>query len=99
MKIRFRRVALSDIESIHSYISEQDPSAAARVCGRIFESIARLAEFPLLGRTGVVESTYELVVPKFGYIVVYRITERVEIVGVFHPSEDRTPEQQRRADE
>jgi toxin ParE1/3/4 len=45
--------------------------------------------FPYSGRRGSVEETYELVVPRLPYIVVYRVTERVEIVAIFHAAQQR----------
>ncbi len=48
--------------------------------------------FPLSGRRGSVEGTYELVVPRLPYIAVYRITAFVEIVAIFHAAQDRSEE-------
>lgn len=46
--------------------------------------------FPYSGRrNGSVEETYELIVPRLSYIVVYRVTERVEIVAIFHAAQQR----------
>jgi toxin ParE1/3/4 len=44
--------------------------------------------FPYSGRQGIIPGTYELVVPKLPYIVVYRVAEHVEIVSIFHTSTD-----------
>jgi toxin ParE1/3/4 len=48
--------------------------------------------FPYSGRQGSVEGTYELVVSRLPYIAVYRVTDSVEIVAVFHAAQDRDGE-------
>ena len=46
--------------------------------------------FPYSGRKGSVEGTFELIVPNLPFIVVYRVTEFVEIVAIFHAKQDRS---------
>ena len=41
MKVRFTRPAQADLEAIHAYVSERNPSAAARLVTRLIEG-----EFP-----------------------------------------------------
>ena len=89
MKVVYRLEALADLNNHLSYIASDDPSAASRAASRIRLAISRLEMFPYSGRPGVVPDTYELVVPRLPYIAVYRITEYVEIVAVFHAAQDR----------
>ena len=59
--------------------------AAERVAERIRDSVAQLAQYPLLGRTGRVPGTRELIVSGTPFIVPYRIREDVvEIIVVLH---------------
>ena len=51
---------------------------------RIVERIAVLYYFPRVGRVGSVPGTRELVVPDTPYIVIYRLTERVEVLRIRH---------------
>jgi toxin ParE1/3/4 len=89
MKVRFSAAARADIQSIYDFIASDSPKVAARVVGAIEQSTMRLAEFPLSGRSGVVESTRELVIPRLPYIAVYTLNiETVEIVAVFHAAQD-----------
>ena len=90
MKVLFNEAARDDIASIHDYIHQHNPTAAARVTLSIQTSTNRLGSFPYSGRTGGVEGTREVVVPQLPYIVVYVITpDHVEVIAVFHAAENR----------
>jgi toxin ParE1/3/4 len=90
MIVRFSTAAQTDIQSIYDFIAQENPRIAARVVGAIEQSTLRLAMFPLSGRSGAVETTRELVVPRLPYIAVYRITtDTVEIIAVFHAAQNK----------
>ena len=92
MMVRFTREALSHIEAIHSYVSEKNARAAARITWRIFSDIERLEKFPKLGHVGVVPVTYEWVIRGLPYVVVYEIDARNDtliVLGIFHGSRER----------
>lgn len=90
MIVRFSASALNDIQSIYNYIAKENPGIAARVVGAIEQSIMRLEMFPLSGRNGAVETTRELVIPRFPYIAVYHIdADVVEVIAVFHAAQDK----------
>ena len=73
---------------MHAYISNDSPSAAQRVSRLIVEAIWRLKPFPQSGRKGQINGTYELVVPKLPFIVVYVVTkDTVDIIAIFHVAE------------
>jgi len=85
MKIRWSPTAISDIESIRDYITQDSPSAARRIAQRIKESVGRLRDFPLSGRIGRVSGTRELVIPGTAYIAAYRLDpNEVVIAAVLH---------------
>lgn len=87
MKLIFDERALSDLEDIFHWIAKDNPRAAKAVVERIFASVEHLASFPQMGRAGRDEGSFEWVVPRLPYIVVYEIhAERGEviIVGVVH---------------
>lgn len=49
----------------------------------------KLSTFPLSGRAGALATTRELVVPRFPYIIVYRLSvDCIEIIGMFHAAQD-----------
>ena len=77
--------ALDDLERLRSYIEEHEAGNAQIVLARIFSSVRTLDQFARRGRIGRLRGTYELVVPRTPYIVVYRIVgEDVEILQVVH---------------
>lgn len=90
MIVRFSTAARADIHSIYNFIAKDSPEIAARVVGTIEQSIMRLAKFPLSGRSGSVDTTRELVIPRLPYIAVYRLVpSTVEIIAVFHAAQDK----------
>jgi addiction module RelE/StbE family toxin len=90
MKVVYRARARADLAAIHEYIHERSPKAAKDVVRRIRIAVARLQDFPSLGRPGRFPGVRELVVSGLPYIVVYRLeADRVEIVGVFHGARKR----------
>jgi toxin ParE1/3/4 len=89
MKIEYVRAALRDLESIRSYIANDNPEAAQRVVARIKEAISRLEGFPYSGRPGP-RGTRLLSVTGVPYIVIHRISgDTIKIVAIFHTSRDR----------
>jgi addiction module RelE/StbE family toxin len=90
MRVQFSRAAQADIQSIYDFIAFENPAAAKRVISEIELAVNRLADFPLLGRTGAVENTRELALSRLPYIVVYAVGEdAVEIIAVFHAAQDK----------
>ena len=89
MKVAYRLEALQDLDRHRTYILERNPNAARRVADAIRHAVSRLELFPYSGRQGIIPGTYELVVPKLPYIVVYRVAEHVEIVSIFHTATDK----------
>jgi addiction module RelE/StbE family toxin len=84
--------AISDLDSIRNYIDRENRRAALDVANRIKESISRLTNFPLSGRSGRVPATRELVIPGTSYIAVYMIQgEEIQIASVLH-GRQRWPE-------
>lgn len=92
MIIRWSPTAVSDLESIRDYIARDNPSAAGKVANRIKESVNRLINFSLSGRTGRVAGTRELVIPGTSYIAAYTIRDdNLQIASVLH-GRQRWPE-------
>jgi toxin ParE1/3/4 len=77
--------AIAHLAALRTYITRDNPTAAARIATTILDAVERLAEFPNLGRPGRITGTRELVVPDTPYLIAYRIrSDRVEIIAVFH---------------
>jgi len=92
VKLVFDDLALADLEGIYNWIAKDNPRAALAVVERLFASVEHLAMFPHMGHAGRDEGTFEWVVPRLPYIVVYEIhVDRDEaiIVAVVHGAQDR----------
>lgn len=92
MNVFIRDRAYADLEHIYEWIRKDRPAAAVGVIERIFDSLDRLALFPLMGHPGLVPATYEWVVPGLSFIIVYEIDEpaqELRVIAVFHSRQDR----------
>jgi toxin ParE1/3/4 len=93
MTLVFDDLALADLEDIFHWIAQDNPRAAKAVVERIFASVEHLASFPQMGHAGRHAGSFEWVVPRLPYVVVYEIhAERDEIivVAVMHGAMDRS---------
>jgi len=92
MELVFDDQAIADLEGIFNWIAQDSPAAARKVTDRLFESIQLLTSFPFMGHVGHNAGTYEWVVPRLPYVVVYQVDQlrhRVVIAAVFHGAQDR----------
>jgi len=93
LNLRFSTRAHSQLAAIQTYISEHNPTAAARVGAAIRDAAETLRYFPLAGRTGRSNETREWVVRGLPYVIVYEVgvgnADKVMILGVFHGAQDR----------
>ncbi|MBC7955891.1 MAG: type II toxin-antitoxin system RelE/ParE family toxin [Cytophagales bacterium] len=84
MRLRWTRRALADLGRIADRIAADKPAAATEFVKVVAEKVARLQEFPLLGRAGAYQDTRELVVHK-NYLVTYRVRgEDIDVLQVWH---------------
>jgi addiction module RelE/StbE family toxin len=92
MKVRYRRRAQHDLESIYEYIHQHNPKAAREVIARIRAAADQLAVWPFMGHLGRAAGTHEWVVVGLPYIIVYEIVEaagEVAVIAVFHGAQQR----------
>ena len=83
MAIRWTITSLTDLESLHDYISDDNPAAVGATAESILAGIAALGQHPEMGRMGRVRGTRELVIAP--YVVAYRIHRKaIEIVAILH---------------
>jgi toxin ParE1/3/4 len=89
MPVIFSPEALADLTEIRSFIGDRSPAAASRIAVQLVAACDRLEHLPERGRPGLVAGTRELPTI-WPYVIVYRITlQAVEIVRVWHRSQDR----------
>ena len=86
-QIEWTASALSDLTQIHEYINRDKPAIAADVAHQIYQSVDPLKHNPLIGRTGRVGGTRELILGKLPYILMYELRgEIIFIKRVVHTS-------------
>jgi toxin ParE1/3/4 len=85
MTVRWTPTSLRDLDSLHSYISEDHATAATAVVETVLKGIAALTRNPQMGRSGRVAGSHELVIAP--YVIAYRSRKSViEILGIIHGS-------------
>jgi len=92
MELVFDDQAIADLEGIFNWIAQDSPATARKVTVRLLRSIELLTSFPFMGHVGHAADTYEWVVPRLPYVVVYQVDElhhRVVIAAVFHGAQER----------
>lgn len=84
MKIRWTLAAEQDRADIVDFIAQDNPLAAIRMDEIFSAAVGRLAEHPLLGRTGQIPGTRELI-PHESYRLVYEVwADTVWILTLVH---------------
>ncbi len=85
--VKWLRKALKNLEQTYDYVAETNVDAAIAIVLKIQAATDQLSEFPLMGRTGRVDGTRELMIANTPYIVIYRVNRSaVEILRVLHAS-------------
>ena len=80
--------AENNLKKIKAYIEQDNPVAAEKVIAFIFKSADELAQFPELGKIGERAGTRELVITKYPYTIIYKLTSaRVIVIAVLHQSQ------------
>ena len=93
-RLVFTGQARESLDALQTYIALDSPRSADKVVDRILQSAGMLAEFPMIGREGVVEGTRELVVPNVSYRIVYRVEpETVVLNDIVHTSRRWPPDE------
>ncbi len=88
MKVKLTKLASRDLQSVRDYIHQDKPGAAQAVVKRVFKAIDQLVTFPMLGRTGRVPHTRELVVNGASLFIVYQIrSDTLFIVRILHTAQ------------
>lgn len=87
MLVDWRPEARAALYQILDYIDERNPVAAEELHEAIEAAVTALPQHPYLYRYGRVAGTREIVVHP-NYLVVYRVTDRIEVVTVLHARQE-----------
>jgi addiction module RelE/StbE family toxin len=94
--VRWSDDAVADLEAQLDYIAYDNPAAARRVVARLRSAGQALGEIAT-GQKGRVPGTYEKVIPRLPYIIVYGIgiqpdgSEVIDILRVIHGARNWPP--------
>ena len=83
MLVEWNPIARAALRTILDFISERNAIAAQDLYDSIATATEALSQHPYLYRLGRVPGTRELVVHP-NYIVVYRVSNAIEILNVLH---------------
>ncbi|MCR4297679.1 MAG: type II toxin-antitoxin system RelE/ParE family toxin [Gallionella sp.] len=90
-RLEYAIAAGDDLESIQRYIEVENPKAAARVIENIMTAADSLIDFPLLGKPWRRAGTRKLVLTKYPYSIIYRLTPvTVFVLTIAHQSREHT---------
>jgi toxin ParE1/3/4 len=85
MQVEWLRTALRNLDEEAAYLAQENPKAAHEFVQAMLTGLERVAEFPSMGKEGRIPGTREWVVPKWPYIVPYRIRDgRLQVMRIFH---------------
>lgn len=88
MEVVVSPAARDDIRAAHAFYAERSPAAAGRIVQSIVAAIGDLAQFPLIGRVGVVPGTRERLLVRYPYKIIYEIHgDMVEVDRVLHTAQ------------
>ena len=94
MKVRVTDDAAADLRQIKEFIGEDNANAADRVIECIRKTLTLLAILPRTGHDGTVPGTFEKVVPRVPYVIVFRVdinddSRELVLLRVYHTAQDR----------
>jgi addiction module RelE/StbE family toxin len=91
VRIVWTQEALQDREDIWDFIVSDNPKAAIRMDELFSNAVSRLTDFPLLGQTGKILGTRELI-PHESYRIVYEIQqETLWMLALIHTARHWPP--------
>jgi toxin ParE1/3/4 len=92
MKVRYRELALSDLDRIFHYLDERSVSGARHVIAAVHAAIDDIALNPLSARATSDPTVRVKIVRRYGYKIFYNVdAESVEILHVRHGSRRAWP--------
>lgn len=94
LRIRWSSAALDEYDDSIARLRASNRPAAIRYVEALGEAIALLARRPLTGRKGRVDGTREKSLPRWRYVIAYRVAtdengeDILEILHIIHTSRD-----------
>lgn len=84
MRIKWLRKALANMDAAYDYLASENPAAAIGFAAEIEMALELLQQFPSSGRPGRVPGTRELIIPRYHFLIPYRVQgNEIQILRVF----------------
>jgi len=84
-RLEWSKRAEKRLDAIYDYIALENTVAAQKVAIHLLDSAQSLVSFPEVGHAGKREGTRELVLTKYPYTLIYKLSAtRIIIVAVVH---------------
>jgi len=84
MKVVFSRPASRDLDDIQAHLAPLSPPGLANVIGALRRRIAILSDHPAIGRPTNRPTVREMVEPRYGYLIVYRVDpDAIRILRIY----------------
>jgi toxin ParE1/3/4 len=97
MRVRYRELALSDLDHIFRYLDERNPAGARKVIDAIHAAIGDVAQNPLSARRTSDPTVRVKVVSRYGYKIFYSVeADAIEILHVRHGARRPWPAEENR---
>ena len=90
-EIRWSRYAENDLLTLITYIAKDNPDAAQDLKNQLESKCERLQRFPMSGRPGRVEGTYELIISPTYVLVYMLISNEIRVLRVLHTAQNWPP--------
>ena len=87
-EIRWSRYAEDDLLTLITYIAKDNPDAAQNLKNQLESKCERLQRFPMSGRPGRVEGTYELIISPTYVLVYMLISNEIRVLRVLHTAQN-----------
>jgi plasmid stabilization system protein ParE len=85
MRVRYRELALSDLDRIFRYLDERNPAGARNVIDAIHAAVGDIAQNPLGARQTSDPTVRVKVVGRYGYKIFFSVNpDAIEILHVRH---------------
>lgn len=90
-EIRWSRYAENDLLTLITYIAKDNPDAAQDLKNQLESKCERLQRFPMSGRPGRVEGTYELIISPTYVLIYMLISNEIRVLRVLHTAQNWPP--------
>lgn len=85
LAVKYTESAKADLHGILSYIARDNPFAARKVIQAIRDQVNVLSDQAVIGRSGRIDGTRELVIHGLPYVVCYAVTDKtITVLRVLH---------------